>query len=258
MNPTIPQSVIDAAYERDPAAASAEFGAQFRNDINSYVSREAIAGATVPGRRELLPAPNLYYTAFADPSGGSADSMTLAIAHREGEVAVLDCVREVKPPFSPEVVTRDFAAVLKSYRIRKVVGDRYAGEWVREPFKAQGITYSPSEQAKSDLYRNVLPLINSGKIELLDLPKMTAQFIGLERRTSRAGRDSIDHGPGAHDDLANAVAGALLLAKGRRPMQISDQALRELGIDPLSIQTDLPSPGTDGYYRMFGHYGRRW
>jgi hypothetical protein len=29
----------------------------------------------------------------------------------------------------------------------------------------------------------------------------------LERRTARGGRDSIDHPPGAHDDLANAVAG---------------------------------------------------
>ena len=39
------------------------------------------------------------YVGFADPSGGSADSMTLAIAHAEGERAVLDAVREVKPPF---------------------------------------------------------------------------------------------------------------------------------------------------------------
>ena len=32
-------------------------------------------------------------------------------------------------------------------------------------------------------------------------------FVGLERRTARGGRDSIDHAPGAHDDVANAVAG---------------------------------------------------
>ena len=33
------------------------------------------------------------------------------------------------------------------------------------------------------------------------------QLIGLERRTARGGRDSIDHGPGGHDDVCNAVAG---------------------------------------------------
>jgi hypothetical protein len=39
----------------------------------------------------------------------------------------------------------------------------------------------------------------------------------LERRTSRAGRDSIDHGPGEHDDVANAAAGALLAAMAKKP-----------------------------------------
>jgi hypothetical protein len=55
--------------------------------------------------------------------------MTLAIAHkldsedRTGKV-VLDVVREVKPPFSPEAVVREFAAVLQAYRIHEVTGDR--------------------------------------------------------------------------------------------------------------------------------------
>jgi hypothetical protein len=51
------------------------------------------------------------------------------------------------------------------------------------------------------------------------------QFHGLERRTARGGRDSIDHGPGQHDDVCNAVAGVLLLASDRRPMIISDEVL---------------------------------
>jgi hypothetical protein len=37
--------------------------------------------------------------------------------------------------------------------------------------------------------------------------------VGLEWRTARGGRDSIDHAPGAHDDLANAVAGLAAAAK---------------------------------------------
>jgi hypothetical protein len=38
------------------------------------------------------------------------------------------------------------------------------------------------------------------------------QLISLERRTSRSGKDSIDHPPGAHDDIANVAAGALCRA----------------------------------------------
>ena len=141
--------------------------------------------------------------------------MTLGIAHAETRneqtVAVLDAIREVKPPFSPEAVVRDFCDVLKSYGISTVMGDRYAGEWPRERFSVHGITYEPAEKPKSDLYRELLPLLNSSRVELLDHPKLHAQLLGLERRTARGGRDSIDHAPGAHDDIANA-AGALVAA----------------------------------------------
>ena len=46
--------------------------------------------------------------------------------------------------------------------------------------------------------------------ELLDHPRLVSQLCGLERRTARSGKDSIDHAPGGHDDVANAAAGALV------------------------------------------------
>jgi hypothetical protein len=51
-----------------------------------------------------------------------------------------------------------------------------------------------------------------GVCDLLDHEWMVMQLTLLERRTSRAGKDSIDHAPGAHDDIANAVTGALVTA----------------------------------------------
>jgi hypothetical protein len=71
---------------------------------------------------------------------------------------------------------------------------------------------TPSERTRSDIYQAVLPMIMSGQVELLDLPRLLKQFGGLERRTARGGKDSIDHAPGQHDDVANAAAGALVLA----------------------------------------------
>ena len=53
-------------------------------------------------------------------------------------------------------------------------------------------------------------MFTSGRVRLLDHARLLAQFLGLERRTARGGRDSIDHAPQAHDDLANAAAGALV------------------------------------------------
>jgi hypothetical protein len=211
MNPTVDERVIADAYARDEAAASAEYGAQFRRDIESYVSREVLEAVTVPDRYELPPSADIAYVAFVDPSGGSQDSMTLAIVHAEDHTFVLDVVREARAPFSPEAVVLDFTSVLNAYGITMVVGDRYGGEWPREQFRKLGIEYTVSEIPKSDIYRELLPLLNSGRVELLDDRRLLAQLAGLERRTGRGGRDSIDHAPGAHDDLANAAAGALTL-----------------------------------------------
>jgi hypothetical protein len=209
MNPSVPQSVVDAAYEDDPADAAAEYGAQFRSDIEAFVTREAAEACAIDGRYELPPMAGVHYVAFVDPSGGSSDSMTLSVAHKEGERAVLDAVREVKPPFSPESVVADFCKLLKTYRVHTVVGDRYAGLWPRERFLVHGVTYSAAAKPKSDLYRDLLPIINGARCELLDHPKLIAQLCALERRTWRGGRDSIDHPPNQHDDVVNCCAGAL-------------------------------------------------
>jgi hypothetical protein len=156
---------------------------------------------------------------IADPSGGSADSMTLAIGHSESSgLTILDCIREVKPPFSPDNVVREFAEPLKSYGISRVMGDAYAGEWPRERFAAHGVMYDVSTRNKSQIYLELLPLVNAQRIRLLDSPRLVAQLIGLERRVARGGRDSIDHMQGHHDDLANSVAGVLVnLVVDKRP-----------------------------------------
>jgi hypothetical protein len=209
MNPTVPQRVIDEATERDPASAAAEYGAQFRTDVESFVNREAVEACVTLGVRERAPVSGFTYSAFVDPSGGSADSMSLAIGHRQDDVIVIDAVRERRPPFNPEGVVLEFSTVLKSYGISDVTGDRYAGEWPRERFREHGIAYETADKPKSDLYRDLLPAINSRMVDLLEDDRLFAQIVGLERRTARGGRDSIDHAPGAHDDVANAVAGVV-------------------------------------------------
>ncbi len=208
-NPTLPQSIIDAALERDPDAAAAESLAEWRSDLADFVAREVVDAAVVAGRYELPPMDGVHYSAFCDPSGGSSDSMTLAVGHAEGDRGILDCVREVRPPFSPASVVAEFAALLRTYSVSSVSGDRYGGQWPAERFREHGIHYRPSERPKNDLYLDFLPLLNSGRVELLEHPRLIAQLCALERRTTRGGRDSIDHPPGAHDDAANAVAGVL-------------------------------------------------
>jgi hypothetical protein len=83
--------------------------------------------------------------------------------------------------------------------------------WPRESFAKFGIGYELSSQPKSGLYLAFLPLLNSGRVELPDNPRLVSQLCSLERKTARGGRDSIDHPPGQHDDLANVIAGVASL-----------------------------------------------
>jgi hypothetical protein len=208
-NATLPQSVVDRAMERDAASASAEYLAEFRRDIEGFVSIEAVKACVSTGVYERAYQRGVTYSGFVDPSGGSADSFTLCIGHMDygKQIVIVDLIREVAPPFSPEQVRADFARTLKNYNVSSIHGDRFAGVWPVEQFRTFNIRYEQSAEPKSDLYQSLLPLINSRRIDLLDHPKLINQLIGLERRTARGGRDSIDHVPGGHDDICNAVAG---------------------------------------------------
>ena len=222
LNPTVPQEIIDRAYAEDEAAASAEYGAQFRRDIESFISVEVVEAATVPGRHELPPQSGVTYYGFIDFSGGRGDSHALAIAHQEqrdgATVSVLDAVREVRPPAARDTkqTCAEFAELFRRYRITTATADNYAADWPRDEMeKAQGITLKKSERIAPVLYRELLPALNSRMVELLDLPRLHAQLVSLERRVGRSGRDAIGHPRHGHDDVANAAAGALVLASAR-------------------------------------------
>lgn len=224
MNPTIPQAFIDEALAEDPESAKAEFLARFRQDVSTYLAQDALERVIDAGVRERPPREKTRYFAFVDPAGGSGtDAMVLVIAHLEkvegADLVFIDAIRERRPKFSPQSVVSEFSEVLRAYRIREIVGDRFAGEWAREPFSRLGFSYRLADRSKSDLYRDLLPVINSCACRFIDDDRLKGQLLALERRVGRRGDDVIDHPPHQQDDIANACAGAICiaLAEARRP-----------------------------------------
>jgi len=224
MNPTIGAGLIEAALAEDPQAARAEWEAVWRDDIAAFISADVVDAVTIPGRFELPKISGIHYFGFIDPSGGRQDSFTLGISHRESQGRViLDVIRERHPPFQPKAVVAEFGEVLKSFGISEVQADRYAGEWVLEAFREQGISVKASEMTASEIYLNFLPIVSNGSVELLDNKRLRDQLTGLERRTRSGGKDLITHYPGGHDDVANAVAGCCVqagTARERRPGRV--------------------------------------
>ncbi len=157
------------------------------------------------------PQDGLPYSMFVDMSGGSDDDATAAIAHEVGERRVLDAVlnQGSRPPFDPRHAIARFVATAREYRVTRVRGDHYAGQTFARDFQGAGLRYDVSKLSKHQLYEAFEPLLNGGRVRLLDVPLLEQQLLGLGWRGGK-----IDHPAGEHDDWANAAVGALVMAQG--------------------------------------------
>jgi hypothetical protein len=203
---------------------AAEYAAEFREDVQAFLPLELIELSMV--RQQALPIPGHAYTCFVDPSGGRHDSMTMAVTHCEGEKVILDRIEERMPPFDPQAVTKEFAELIKGYGCHSATSDRFGGVWVSDSFQKAGVRMDMSDLPASDLYLNFAALLNSGRVELVEHERLKLQLQSLERRTGAMGKDKVDHPPGLHDDLANSVAGAVVLASHDRKWDAREQEAR--------------------------------
>ena len=86
-------------------------GISFRSP--AFITRESVEACVVAGVIERAPEPGITYTAFVDPSGGSADSMTAAVSHYDAgrATAIVDAVREFVPPLAVPARCRALAPI---------------------------------------------------------------------------------------------------------------------------------------------------
>jgi hypothetical protein len=215
LNPAFDAAEVARAYEDDPVAAAAEYGAQFRSDVEALLTVKVLDAAIVKERFALPPDPSAANKGYVDSGGGSGkDRWAAAVAKRDGNLNVLVELFVRDPPYSPQDVAKECAAFFRRHGIASVEGDHYSASWVVDAMRVEGIEYLHSRLTSSEIFAEFVPLANSGSLKLLDHPRLRSELVGLERRTGRTGRDSISHRPGGHDDVALAAAGALVLAAG--------------------------------------------
>jgi hypothetical protein len=226
MNATYPRWKIDREYEEDPENARAEYDVEWRADVSSLVPVELIEGAVDVGVTVRPPRAGVSYRSFVDAASGTGqDNFAVGIAHKEDRQIILDLAHEVKPPFSPESAISEISEIMKGYNILSCTGDKWAKNFVSEGFSRNGVHYTYSDDDKSGIYLNALPLFTSGRVRLVDNSRLVTQFTTLERRVSPGGKDAVDHGRNAHDDLCNAAAGALVLAATDQGISVSPEFL---------------------------------
>lgn len=226
MNPQITEEYIQQQLERDPEAGRAEWLAEFRMMLESFLPLEWIERATVNGRDKLEVQPGISYAAHVDMSGGVVDYSVLCIGHRENDQLIMDILEAVPAPHSPQKVICRFAEILKTYRIYEVSGDRYSANFVKDAFEAEGIRYTASDQNASELFIEFGGLLSAGRVEILDDQKLFGELRLLERKPGRGGRDRVGHPSRGHDDHAVACAGAMVKLSKTWPNTISFDLLQ--------------------------------
>jgi hypothetical protein len=207
--------MIRVAQQADPQAAAAEWLGEFRSDLQQFLD-DALVDDAMDSQRplEIPPREDLNYSAFVDVSGGRHDASVIAIGHAEkgesdAQYYVADVVRGFRAPHDPASAVRDFASLAKEYRVTEIFGDAYAADWVSGAFAEAGVSYRRSALNRSALYLEGLPLFVRGLVKIPDHSILARELRLLERRTTRGGRDSVDHGTSGSDDHANALFGML-------------------------------------------------
>jgi hypothetical protein len=238
MNPIFSRDLLAREQKRDPHGFSQYYEATFGISERSFLDAVWIANAVREFDQLVYePASGRTWGAACDWSGGSerGDSTAMAVGFREhvdgldrivvAKVQVWDLARGEN--WNPETIAEQMTAILKSYGLRNIWGDRYAAGFIRSAFERRGITYSNPvkrtlkgatdgwQQGKyldepldrSALYLTALPFFASGQIVIPNNVRLLKELGDLERKTT--GKETVDHPAGQHDDVANAVCACI-------------------------------------------------
>lgn len=252
LNPTFSREEIERAWRDDPVAARSEYGRDgvigFRTDVSGLLTDTMLDPVVPESIRELAPDPTRRAEGAFDAAdgveGGNAAAAAVAFV---GQPAELAAVRRWKAPFNPSAVAAEAAALFARFGLRKIWIDRRAPGMVADLFREHTIDCEVSALTTSETFRELLPLINSQRVTLLDAPELLQELRRLERRPGNEGREVIEHLPRGSDDVAAAAASALVHAAmtaakpSRSPVWGSERDTREIISDLMTRPDASPT-----------------
>lgn len=112
MNPTLPSDYLERMAQDDPEAYRSEVLGEFRAGVSSLFDSGLLDAVTDAGVAERLPQEGRRYAGHFDASGGRTDAAALAVAHRDGDLVILDVLRHWPSPHNPEAVIAEAAGIL--------------------------------------------------------------------------------------------------------------------------------------------------
>lgn len=216
MNPAIEQDFFDKERERDIDNFNREYGAEFCERSEAFLS-EAIITSAIRLFGDVMENSRFKYSMGIDFSGLSGrDKTGIAVSHRLGDTVILDAVRSMDSTSHDEVIN-EIVSLSKKYSIGHAWIDRYGAGWTQQALQSKGLTVGIRENLPT-LYSSLKRLLVAQKIELQDNRDLIGALKSVHAFYGRNNSLSIQHerGPGGHGDAADACATSCYYAGARR------------------------------------------
>ena len=206
MNPCYSEAKIERDSARD-SRMRAEYDPFYKYNEEEFFREDVVRSLVIPA-----PPPfdkGVRYTAYVDSSAGMSDSTVLAVAHAKDEVAYVDVLTEFAPGGDFIKAVEEMADTLNRFSIREIFGDRYAFGILESLFRRHGIELKMSQGTSSDFYFRLKALVVQEGVVFPNCEKLIDELCRLELVKTAGGTERVDHPRNFHDDMANAVAGAV-------------------------------------------------
>ena len=203
LNPKVSERIINSALKRDPESAQAEYFAEFREQLEAFLSSEAIDRCVDPGLGRGVVEPGVSYVMSVDPAL-MRDSYGYAIGHLESGVVLIDYLKKLRAPVDANGAEDLLKSLVERYRPQGVLCDNPSTVQRLKPNIP--MIYTPfTRQQKLRIYGALKESINLG---LIGLPKDDDLIDELKALQIRGGVDISAPKAGriTQDDLADCVA----------------------------------------------------
>ena len=225
VNPTIEKEELEQVKALDPELFRVEYGAEFNNNLSSFLDGQLLDVAINHDRGPLPPVPHLrgnYYLSL-DPAKGARDAYTACIAHYESERLVVDLFHQFSAVWGDGKKNHVSIAEVedwiiqqdKLYEFKEIVLDQYNSaatiQRLSDRLKIRELTWTAS--TKTQAYSKLRELVNGGKLDLYPHSKAIQELKNLGVTYRAGGTWSVSGGTGAAvDDFCSALAGCVLIA----------------------------------------------
>lgn len=220
LNPTIPQSEIDALAATQPDVAAREYGAEWVDADSAYLGAALVDRALRDAPLERVRGRGGVCSVGADfGTRGNATTLAVAWAEQRGTAqrplwhtvvgGAWQWVGSKAHPLSPKAVLSEMAGHLRRYGVRRIRCDGWSFDAMRDHARDAGLELVQTKPGDQDAaYASLKALLSTETLELPPVPEMRADLIAIRQKATSGGVRIVlpRTANGRHCDFAPSVA----------------------------------------------------